>query len=163
MLIGSMNPCPCGYYGSKNRECTCTVQQRNMYRAKLSGPMIDRFDIQVKVPSIDYDDINNNHIETSTNIKARVDKARKLQQKRYEKYSIFSNSELTPKLIEKYCILDKKTKEFLSSYFEKMKLTSRAYFKILKVARTIADLNNEEEIKMEYVLESLQYRGLDKL
>lgn len=163
MLIGSMNPCPCGYYGSREKECTCTSRQRNAYKSKLSGPMIDRFDMHINVPSVNYEDINDTNIETSKSIQDRVNKARKIQQKRYKNYSIYSNSELTLKLIEKYCRLDIKTKEILNSYFKKMKLTSRAYFKVLKVARTIADLNNEEQIKAEHILEAMQYRSLDKI
>lgn len=163
MLIGSMNPCPCGYYGSREKECTCTLRQRNAYKSKLSGPMIDRFDMHINVPSVNYEDINDINIETSKSIQDRVNKARKIQQKRYKNYSIYSNLELTSKLIEKYCILDIKTKEILNSYFKKMKLTSRSYFKVLKVARTIADLNNEEQIKTEHMLEAMQYRSLDKI
>lgn len=163
MLIGSMNPCPCGYYGSKEKECVCTPNQRNTYKSKLSGPMIDRFDIQIKVPSINYKDIENNNIESSSSIRTRVNNARKIQLKRYKEYSIFSNSELTPKLIEKYCNLDLETNKLLSTYFEKMKLSSRAYFKVLKVARTIADLENKENIETDDILEAMQYRSLDKL
>jgi len=117
----------------------------------------------LNVPSVNYEDINDTNIETSKSIQNRVNKARKIQQKRYKNYSIYSNSELTLKLIEKYCRLDIKTKEILNSYFKKMKLTSRAYFKVLKVARTIADLNNEEQIKAEHILEAMQYRSLDKI
>ncbi len=163
MLIGSMNPCPCGYYGSKEKECTCTENQRNIYKSKLSGPMIDRFDIQIKVPSINYKDIEKTDIESSEDIRARVNSARKIQLQRYNRYSIFSNSELTPKLIEKYCKLNDETNKLLNKYFEKMKLSSRAYFKVLKVARTIADLENKQQIETDHILEAIQYRSLDKL
>lgn len=163
MLIGSMNPCPCGYYGSKEKECTCTEIQRNNYKSKLSGPMLDRFDMHILVPSVNYKEMNTTNIETSEDIRNRVNKARKVQQDRYKNYCIYSNSELTPKLMEKYCILDKKANLKLEEMLEKMKLSSRAYAKILRVSRTIADLENEQIIKENHVLEAIQYRNLDRI
>lgn len=163
MLVASMNPCPCGYYGSKEKQCICTEIQRKAYKSKLSGPMLDRFDIHIKVPSIKYKDINKNKTQTSEEIKNNVNNARKIQQERYREYSIFSNSELSPKLIEKYCNLENNAKEKLKIYFEKMKLSSRSYFKILKVARTIADLENKDKIQVQHILEAIQYRSLDKV
>lgn len=163
MLVASMNPCPCGYYGSKIKECTCTEKQRSSYRAKLSGPMIDRFDIHIQVPPIDYKKIIGNSGESSEEIKRRVDKARCIQEKRFKEYSIYSNSELTPKLLEKYCRLDKNTNQVLNNSIDKLKLSTRAYSKILKVARTIADLDEKKDIELEHILEAIQYRSLDKL
>lgn len=163
MLIASMNPCPCGYYGSKIKECSCTEKQRRNYKSKLSGPMLDRFDIHVKVNPIEYDKLSSKSKETSVDIKQRVNKARKVQFERYEKDNIYSNAELTPKLIEKYCRLDFKTEKVLNSTIEKLKLSTRAYAKILKVARTIADLDSKENILLEHILEAIQYRSLDKI
>ncbi|MBQ7410155.1 MAG: YifB family Mg chelatase-like AAA ATPase [Clostridia bacterium] len=163
MLIASMNPCPCGYYGSKIKECTCTERQRILYRSRLSGPMLDRFDIHIKVPQIDYKKMSDRKGKASCEIKERVNNARKLQQKRYKELSIYSNSELTPGLIEKYCVLTKSTREILNNSIEKLNLSTRAYSKILKVSRTIADLDGRENIETEDVLEAIQYRSLDKI
>ena len=163
MLIASMNPCPCGYYGSKIKECTCTELQRKQYQAKLSGPLIDRFDMHIKVPFIKYEEILNEEEETSEEIRKRVNFARNLQRERYRKDGIYSNSELTPNLIEKYCALNEKAKQVLKLYFEKANLSARSYYKILKVARSIADLGGEEILTENHILEAIQYRSLDKL
>lgn len=163
MLVASMNPCPCGYYGSIDKECSCTENQRKIYQSKLSGPMIDRFDLHIKVPSVKYIDLSKENEETSEQIRERVNKARKIQQQRYLKEGIYSNSELTPKLIEKYCILTDKANKILISYFEKMKLSTRSYLKVLKVSRSIADLSEKEKIDENDILEAIQYRSLDKI
>lgn len=163
MIIASMNPCPCGYYGSKIKECTCSEKQRNAYRSKLSGPIEDRFDIHIQVPEMDYKKINSKQAESSEIIRKRVNKARKIQQKRFEKCAIYSNSEVTPRLIEEFCKLDKETTEILNKSIEKLNLSARAYSRILKVSRTIADLDAKENIGLEHVLEAIQYRSLDKL
>lgn len=163
MLVASMNPCPCGYYGSKIKECSCTERQRILYKSKLSGPMLDRFDIHIQVPQVDYEKLNQKPKEGSIEIQKRVDKARKLQLKRYEDNGIYSNSDLTPKLIDKYCKLDNQTSKVLNTSIEKLKLSTRAYSKILKVARTIADLDEKNNIELEHILEAIQYRSLDKI
>lgn len=162
MLVASMNPCPCGYYGSKIRLCTCTEKQRNSYISKLSGPLLDRFDIQIQVYPVNYEELKNEKEETSEIIKERVNKARNIQKNRYLEYEIFSNSELTPKLIEKFCKIDINSKKILENAFRKLNLSARAYSKILKVARTIADLEEKENIEEEHILEAIQYRSLDK-
>ena len=163
MLIASMNPCPCGYYGSNEKECTCSSNEINKYLRKISGPLLDRIDLQVEVSSIDYTKIaNKSKGESSKEIKFRVNKARKIQEKRYKEYNIYSNSELTPNLIEKYCHLDEASKSMLEKAFEKLNLSSRAYSRILKVARTIADLNGKENITINEIAEAIQYRSLDK-
>jgi len=163
MLIASMNPCPCGYYGSKIKECTCSERQRNAYKSKLSGPMLDRFDIHIQVPQIEYKKLQESSKETSRDIRKRVNNAKNIQLKRYKDCNIYSNSELTPKLIEKYCKLDPQTNNFLNTSIEKLKLSTRAYSKILKLARTIADLEQKEDIMLEHILEAIQYRSLDKI
>lgn len=160
--IASMNPCSCGYYGSKIKKCTCTEKQRQNYRAKLSGPLIDRFDLQVQVSSVNYSKLREKNIESSADIKKRVNKARKIQIERYKDDKIYSNSELTTKLLEKYCSLDNETFKVLQDYLESHKLSNRSYAKILKVARTIADLEEKESIFLEHILEAVQYRILDK-
>lgn len=163
MLIASMNPCPCGYYGSKDKECNCTPQAISKYMGRISGPLLDRIDIHIEVTAVKYKKLQDDtKIETSQEIKERVNKARKLQINRYKKYGIFSNSQLTPRLIEKYCILDSKSNQILQSAFEKLGLSARAYGRILKVARTIADLDGIENIEAKHIAEAIQYRSLDR-
>ena len=163
MFVASMNPCPCGYYGSKDKECTCTPQMISKYMGKISGPLLDRIDIQIEVTPVKYKKLDSDeNIETSKDIKNRVDKARQIQRDRYKEEKIYSNSQLTPKLIEKYCKLDEKGKVILQAAFEKLGLSARAHGRILKVARTIADLDNKENIEEKHIAEAIQYRSLDK-
>lgn len=162
MLVASMNPCPCGYYGS-DKECSCSNQAINKYLGKISGPLLDRIDIQVEVSSVKYKNLNSNtQEETSEQIRKRVEETRKIQLERYKECGIYSNSELTPKLIEKYCKLDEKSKIILEKAFNKLGLSARAYARILKVARTIADMDKSENIQSSHLLEAIQYRSLDK-
>ncbi len=163
MFVASMNPCPCGFFGSQEKECTCTPLAISKYIGRISGPLLDRIDIQIEVNQVKYQKLNNiEYIENSNKIKDRVNKARRLQQKRYIKENIYSNSQLTPNLIEKYCKLDKKGKQILERAFNRLGLSARAYGRILKVARTIADLENSQNIKFSHVAEAIQYRSLDK-
>ena len=163
MLVTSMNPCPCGFYGSKEKECTCSAQAIQKYIGKISGPLLDRIDIQVEVTQVPYEKLQTNQIiESSEEIKKRVNQARNIQRKRYKNLEIYSNSELTPSLIEKYCKLDKKGKELLQKAFETLGLSARAHGRILKVARTIADLEGKENIQINHIAEAIQYRSLDK-
>ena len=130
---------------------------------KISGPLLDRFDIQIEVKPVDFDKIKSTKKEEkSEDIKKRVDKARKIQCNRYKEYNIFSNAELTPKLIEQFCILDEKSKELLEMSYEKLGLSARAYSKILKVSRTIADLDEKNNIEVKHIAEAIQYRNLDR-
>ena len=163
MLVASMNPCPCGFYGSKEKECTCLPDAITRYINKISGPLLDRIDIQVEVNQVNYNKIKEEKAtESSKEIKNRVNKARKIQQERYKEYGIYSNSELTPKLINKYCKIDNKTLKILEDAFNKLGFSARAYNRILKVARTIADLDEKENIELQHVAEAIQYRNLDK-
>lgn len=163
MLIASMNPCPCGYYGSNDKECTCSSNDINKYIHKISGPLLDRIDIQVDVQSVDYSQMtNSSNGESSKTIKERVNKARRMQEERYREYNIFSNAELSPKLIEKYCVLKEDSKALLEKAFKILALSSRAYNRILKVSRTIADLEGRENIEKSDIAEAIQYRNLDK-
>lgn len=163
MFIASMNPCPCGYLGSKDKECICTEQSILRYIGKLSGPLLDRIDIQIEVTPVKYKNLDSNsNIENSKDIKKRVNKARKIQKIRYEKEGIYSNSALTPRLIDKYCKIDKESKKILELAFNKLGLSARAHGRILKVARTIADLEGVEKIEKRHIAEAIQYRSLDK-
>lgn len=163
MFAASMNPCPCGYYGSKEKDCTCSATAISKYMGKISGPLLDRIDICIEVSPVKYQKLNSDEkIETSEEIKKRVDKARKIQLERYKNVKILSNSVLTPKLIEKYCKLDKEGKKILENAFNKLKLSARAYGRILKVARTIADLGESENIKVNHIAEAIQYRSIDR-
>ena len=164
MFVASMNPCPCGYYGSKDRVCTCNDFQIKKYLNKISGPLLDRIDIHIEVESVKYSKLENENfkIETSSSIRKRVNSARQIQLKRFKDYNIYSNSELTPKLISKYCKLNPQCKKILESAFEKLGLSARAYSKILKVARTIADLDGSPNIEVSHITEAIQYRNLDR-
>ena len=163
MLVASMNPCPCGFYGSKQRECTCSLPSIHNYLAKISGPLLDRIDIQVEVAPVEYKCLEkSSKEETSKQIKERVSCARKIQLERYQKEGIYCNSELTPKLQEKYCVLGKEENRLLKQAFHQLNLSARAYGRILNVARTIADLEAKEKIEVSHIAEAIQYRSLDK-
>lgn len=163
MLIASMNPCPCGYYGAKDKNCTCAKNQISKYINKISGPLLDRIDIHIEVEAVDYKKLDRNEgEETSEEIRKRVNKARIIGRERYKEYGIYSNSELTPKLIQKYCKLGQKEKDVLENAFEKLGFSARAYSRILKVARTIADLDEKENIELSHIAEAINYRSLDR-
>lgn len=163
MFVASMNPCPCGFYGSKNKECMCTPEAISRYVGKISGPLLDRIDIQIEVTPVKYQKLETtSRAETSEEIKKRVDKARKIQIKRYKKYGIFSNSELTPNLSEIFCKLNAESKKLVQDAFERLGLSARGYGRILKVARTIADLADKENIEINHIAEAIQYRSLDR-
>ena len=163
MLIASMNPCPCGYYGTDDNKCHCTEEAISKYVGQISGPLLDRIDLHIEVKPVEYKKISSDEpVETSNEIRSRVNKARKIQLKRYEGLNIYSNSELTPSMIEKFCKLDKNSKQILKKAFEILGLSGRAYGRVLKVARTIADLDEKEDIKQEHIAEAIQYRSLDR-
>ncbi len=163
MLIASMNPCKCGYFGDSRRQCTCTPTQINRYRSRISGPLLDRIDIQVEVSNVDYDDLSSTeNSETSAEIKKRVNKTRKLQLERYKDYNIYSNSQLDAGMLKKFCPLGEEENAILRAAFDNLGLSARAHSRILKVARTIADLEGSENIKSEHIAEAIQYRSLDR-
>ena len=163
MLIASMNPCKCGYFGDSRRQCTCTPTQVNRYRSRISGPLLDRIDIQVEVSNVDYEDLNSTeNSETSAEIKKRVNKTRKLQLERYKDYNIYSNSQLDAGMLKKFCPLGEEENAILRAAFDNLGLSARAHSRILKVARTIADLEGSENIKSEHIAEAIQYRSLDR-
>ena len=163
MFVASMNPCSCGFYGSKEKECTCSPQSIARYMNKISGPLLDRIDIQIEVTPVKYQKLDEEGLsESSSKIKERVNKARRIQQERYKNDGIYSNAELTPKLTQKYCKLDGPSRTLLQKAFEKLGLSARAHGRILKVARTIADLEKSENIEQKHIAEAIQYRSLDK-
>ena len=163
MLIASMNPCKCGYFGDSRRQCTCTLTQVNRYRSRISGPLLDRIDIQVEVSNVDYEDLSSTeNSETSAEIKKRVNKTRKLQLERYKDYNIYSNSQLDAGMLKKFCPLGEEENAILRAAFDNLGLSARAHSRILKVARTIADLEGSENIKSEHIAEAIQYRSLDR-
>lgn len=164
MLIASMNPCPCGNYGS-DKECTCNPYQVKRYRSKISGPLMDRIDIQVEVPALKIDEITSNQTvtnETSQQIKERVIKARNIQYERFKGKNIYCNAQMGPKEIKKYCVLEEKAGLMLHNAIEKLGFSARAYDRILKVARTIADLADSQIIQTNHIAEAIKYRNLDK-
>ena len=163
MLVASMNPCPCGYYGDRTHECTCTQTQIMRYMSKISGPLLDRIDLHVEVPAVKYEELETaERGESSAEIRARVDRARKLQLSRYAGTGVYSNSRLTPELTDKFCALDHAAGEVMRTAFESLGMSARAHNRILKVARTIADLEGSECIETEHIAEAIQYRALDR-
>lgn len=162
MLIASMNPCPCGNHGS-SKECICTPAQITRYISKISGPLLDRIDIHIEVSNVTYDDISSGGDgEPSETVKRRADAARQLQRQRYDGTGIYSNAEMPSPLVRKYCAVDEDTENLLRNAFEKLELSARAYTRILKVARTIADLDGSENVLKKHVAEAVQYRSLDR-
>lgn len=163
MLVASMNPCPCGYYGDKNHDCSCSQKQIQHYLSKISGPLLDRIDLHIEVPAVNYDDLGNkSKAEASADIKRRVDKAREIQLKRYKGSGICSNSMLTAAMIDEVCALDDDGAQLLKNAFELLGLSARAHNRILKVARTVADLDGNEKISKENIAEAIRYRSLDR-
>lgn len=164
MLVAAANPCPCGYFGDPIKQCICTSYQIRKYRSRTSGPLLDRIDIQIEVPRLDYKELakRDNKEDSSTIIRNRVEKARKIQQERFKDRSIFSNAQMSRKDVEKYCKLSVNGWRLLNQAMEKLKLSARAYDKILKLSRTIADLSFEEEAQTSHVAEAIQYRSLDR-
>lgn len=163
MLLGAMNPCPCGFLGDKEKQCTCTDFMINRYNAKLSGPLLDRIDIQIDVPRLTSAELlaSNENEENSLSIRQRVIKARKIQAERYKNENILTNAELTSDLIKKYCPIDEKSRELLKVAIVKYQLSGRKYDRIIKLARTIADLDNSKNITQMHLMQALQYK-MDK-
>ena len=160
MLLAAMNPCPCGFLGDKEKQCTCSEFQINRYLSRLSGPLLDRIDLQIEVPRLTSEELLKSSAdeESSADIRKRVIKARKIQYERYKNDNIFTNSELTPKLIKKYCKIDKQSEDLLKTAIVKYQLSGRRYDRILKLARTIADLDGVQDIKQTHLMQALQYR-----
>lgn len=162
-LIAAMNPCPCGFYGHPTKQCSCSSGAVTKYLGKISGPMLDRMDIHVEVPPVNYKELTNAKKErSSAEIKKEVDKAREIQLKRYSGTGIRNNSELTPKMLKEYCILTEDASSLLKISFDNLGLSGRGYDRLLKVARTVADLDGKEKIDFDHLALAIKFRSLDQ-
>jgi len=163
MLIAAMNPCPCGYFSDPKHECRCTYPQIHRYRSKISGPLMDRIDIHVEVPAVPYKDlIGESNSESSEVIGARVNAARARQFERFKRTKIYCNAQMINRHIKKHCRIDEASCDLLESAIDKLGLSARAYNRILKIARTIADLDDASDISVDHIAEAVQYRSLDR-
>jgi magnesium chelatase family protein len=163
MLIAAMNPCPCGFYTDPNRECTCTVPQILRYRSKISGPLMDRIDIHIEVPAVKYRDLTGESSgEDSETIKRRVNRARDVQRERFSGKRLYCNAQMASRHLKKYCQIGEDSKTLLEQAIDKLGLSARAYTRILKIARTIADLEKVEMVGPGHISEAIQYRSLDR-
>ncbi|MBI1993890.1 MAG: YifB family Mg chelatase-like AAA ATPase [Deltaproteobacteria bacterium] len=163
MLVAAMNPCPCGFFTDPQKECGCTAPQIQRYRSKVSGPLLDRIDIQVEVPGLRYQELaTRNPGEPSTLVRQRVNEARARQLKRFEKRNLHANAQMGAKDIKRYCGVKPGAEKLLETAIDKLGLSARAYSRILKVGRTIADLEGSEEIQPAHISEAIQYRSLDR-
>ena len=163
MMICAMNPCPCGYYGHPTRPCTCSNGAAQRYLNRVSGPLIDRLDIHINVPPVDFENLSGNHkSEPSSEIKKRVEEARAIQHKRFEGTKITCNAKMDAASTRKYCQMTENALFILKTAFERLSLSARAYDKVLRIARTIADLDNAEIIDTKHITEAIQYRSFDR-
>lgn len=163
MLVAAMNPCPCGYLNDTRRQCTCSTAAVHRYRAKISGPLLDRIDIHIDVPALPPHELSSvKGAETSAEIRKRVIAARKMQIERFRKDHIYTNSQMKPRHIKKYCTLDTDSQNLINAAMEHLGLSARAYTRILKVSRTIADLHGSDQIQPHHLSEAIQYRSLDR-
>ena len=163
LLVAAMNPCPCGFYGHPTKQCTCSPHTVHRYLNKISGPMLDRIDLHVEVPPVDFAALNSDFKEeTSAQIKERVNKARRIQTDRYKGTGITCNAHLTPKMLKKFCVMSNEAVSYLKPAFEKLGMSARAYDRVLKVARTVADLEGSEIIEKKHLFTAISFRGLDK-
>ena len=164
MLVASMNPCPCGYYNHPTKPCVCNPSQVQKYLNKISGPLLDRIDIQVEITPVPFDELTNaTPSESSVAIRERVLRARQIQQQRFaDEPGVHSNAQMTPRLLQKYALLDERGKNMLQNAMDRLNLSARAYDRILKVARTIADLDGSPDIQSAHIAEAIGYRSLDR-
>jgi magnesium chelatase family protein len=164
MLAAAMNPCPCGFFGDPTRECHCTPMQIQRYVSKISGPLLDRIDIHIEVPAVKYKELRGNgHVEPSEAVRERVIRAREIQLRRYAgEKGVYANSQMPPKLIRKHCEIGAEGEKPLENAIQRLGLSARAHDRILKVARTIADLDSAEDIAPRHIGEAIQYRTLDR-
>jgi magnesium chelatase family protein len=163
MLVAAMNPCPCGYFTDTKRQCRCTPYQIQNYLSKISGPLLDRIDIQLEVPRLNVEHLTERRRgEPSEEIRKRVDHSRAVQKERYRNESVYFNAHLESKDLEKYCAMDNEAQELLKVAILELGISARAYDKILRVARTIADLDGKETIEAHHISEAISYRSLDR-
>ena len=159
ILVAAMNPCPCGFYTDKEKACTCSPVQIINYRKRISGPILDRIDLHIEVPRVDFEKLSTTKLgETSKDIKLRIEAARNRQRKRFKEEPYITNSEMNSEAVERFCEVDNPSKQLLRNAVDQMHLSARAYFRILKLARTIADLSEENKILTPHIAEALQYR-----
>ncbi|MGB9711212.1 MAG: YifB family Mg chelatase-like AAA ATPase [Thermodesulfovibrio sp.] len=164
LLVAAMNPCPCGHYGDSVKPCSCTPQMIIRYRSKVSGPLVDRIDMHIEVPRVNYQELKNDTpSESSSSVRERVIRARQIQLKRFKNEGIYCNAHMKTKHLRKFCMINEDCHSLLQSAMEKLGLSARAHSKIIKVARTIADLEGSENIKSQHVAEAIQYRSLERL
>ena len=162
-LVAAMNPCPCGFFGHPSKPCTCSANMVRKYLNKISGPMLDRLDLHVEVPPVDYKSLNDTApTETSAQIRERVNRARLRQIERYKGTGVTCNAHLTPAMLREFCIMSEDASKYLSACFDKLGLSARAYDRILKVARTIADLADSDIIEKSHILAAIRFRSLDR-
>jgi len=158
-----MNPCPCGYFTDPRRACSCSTTKIQNYMGKISGPLLDRIGIHIELPSVKYKELTDTRdTEPSKVIKERVEKTRLIQRVRFKSEGIFYNASMNTKLIKRYCMLNEETRELLKMAMTELGLSARAYDKVLKVSRTIADLSESEGILAQHISEAIQYRSLDR-
>jgi magnesium chelatase family protein len=163
MLVAAMNPCKCGFSGDPLHQCLCTPHQIQTYRSKVSGPLMDRIDIHVEVPAIKFNEIaSNTTAESSISIRERVTRARQVQQVRFKSDGIYANAHMKPRHIRKYCKIDDDSLHLMEMAMNRLGLSARAYTRILKVSRTIADLEGSEKVASHHISEAIQYRSLDR-
>ena len=163
MLVAAMNPCPCGYFSDPQHECTCTAPMIQRYRSKISGPLLDRIDIHVEVPPLKFQELSRDaEAESSAAVQERVSRARTIQQKRFARMKIHCNAQMSSRHLKAFCQVDEGSKRLLETAIDKLGLSARAYTRILKVARTIADLEGAEHIHVQHISEAVQYRSLDR-
>lgn len=163
MMLCAMNPCPCGFFGHPAKECKCTPAAKKRYLDKISGPILDRIDIHIEVAPVEYEQLSDKSMgESSAVIKARVDKARAVQRERFKGTEVTCNAKMTPQMTKDFCVLSDEANNLLKISFEKLGMSARAYDKILRISRTIADLDSSENIELNHIAEALQYRSLDR-
>ena len=163
MLVCAMNPCPCGFYGHPTKSCTCPNGAPARYLSKVSGPLLDRLDIHIEVPPVNFDELSDSKKgESSETIRARVNTARRIQIKRFEGTTVTCNANMTPEMTRRFCVMTDNASAMLKASFDKLGLSARAYDKILRVARTIADLDGVDLIDVKHIAEAIQYRSLDR-
>jgi magnesium chelatase family protein len=163
MTIAAMNPCPCGFYGDHKRQCQCTHLQIQRYRTKISGPLLDRLDIHVEVPAVQYQELaRESSGEPSEIIRRRVNAARSIQQQRFKRYRIHCNGQMPPRLLKRFSKLGEDSHSLLEAAIDRLGLSGRAHNRILKISRTIADLEGVENITAAHIAEAIQYRSLDR-
>jgi magnesium chelatase family protein len=163
MLASAMNPCPCGYNGDPLHECNCTPPLIQRYLSRISGPLLDRIDLHIQVPAVKYKELaEDEKSEESAAIRERILAARQSQSRRLEPFGIFCNAQMTPRTLRRFCKLDGESEKLMENAITRLGLSARAYDRILRVSRTIADLEAGEKIQAKHVAEAIQYRTLDR-